>query len=243
MGCQPLWNGLVYNWLKNIQVCLLCDEPSDNPYGACEACERELPWLDEQCAVCALPLAMAGLTCAPCRRRPPAFTKVETPWHYGFPIDSLISRFKHSSQWPYGRWLAEMLGHWLLHRFNEDLPRPQWLLPVPMGRKRLRQRGFNQAEMLAGWLSSALDIPCDASLVQRPRETQAQQELGAKARRSNLQAAFALRPGACVKGLHVALVDDVLTTGATAQALATLLRGAGAARVDVYCLARTPKLE
>lgn len=243
MHCQPQELGMVYNWLKNDQVCLLCDEVSGNPYALCEACECELPWLDEQCTVCALPLAMGGFTCSPCRRRPPAFGKVETPWHYGFPIDSLITRFKHNSQWPYGRLLAELTSHWLDHRFNEGLARPALLVPVPMGRKRLRKRGFNQAEMLARWLSAALNIPCDAALIQRSRETQSQQELGAKARLSNLQQAFTLMPGADLDGLHVALVDDVLTTGATAQALALLLRDAGAAGVDVYCLARTAKPE
>ena len=243
MYCQPFVSMPVYNWLKSDQSCLLCDEASGNPYGLCEACECELPWLDEQCTVCALPLAMSGFTCAPCRRRPPAFEKVETPWHYGFPIDSLITRFKHNSQWPYGRLLAELASHWLDHRFNEGLARPQLLIPVPMGRKRLRRRGFNQAEMLARWLSKALHIDCDSTLVQRPRETQAQQELGARERLHNLQQAFSLLPDARLEGLHVALVDDVMTTGATAQALATLLREGGAARVDVYCLARTAKPE
>lgn len=243
MHCQPPATVSVYKWLKSNQVCVLCDEASGNPYALCEACECELPWLDEQCTVCALPLAMSGFTCAPCRRRPPAFEKVETPWHYGFPVDSLITRFKHNRQWPYGRLLAELTSHWLDHRFNEGLPRPQLLIPVPMGRKRLRRRGFNQAEMLARWLSKALHIDCDSTLVQRPRETQAQQELGARARLHNLQQAFSLLPDARLEGLHVALVDDVMTTGATAQALATLLRQGGAARVDVYCLARTAKPE
>src|SRR5690606_34322064 len=107
--------------------------------------------------------------------------------------------------------------------------------------RRLRQRGFNQAAMLARWLGSQLDIPCDQGLLQRTRETPAQQALGAKARQRNLRHAFSLGDGEAVKGLHLALVDDVLTTGATAQALASLLRKAGARRVDVYCLARTPK--
>ncbi|CAI3786750.1 hypothetical protein AHFPHNDE_00389 [Pseudomonas sp. MM227] len=243
MHCQPSAATKVYKWLETDQICLLCDEVSGNPYALCEACECDLPWLEEQCTVCALPLAMSGFTCAPCRRRPPAFGKVETPWHYGFPVDSLITRFKHNSQWLYGRLLAELTSHWLDHRFNEGLPRPQLLIPVPMGRKRLRRRGFNQAEMLARWLSEALHIDCDSSLVQRPRETRAQQELGAKARLHNLERAFALMPGAVLDGVHVALVDDVMTTGATAQALATLLREGGAARVDVYCLARTAKPE
>ena len=112
---------------------------------------------------------------------------------------------------------------------------------MPLANRRLRQRGFNQAAMLARWLSASLDIPCDERLLLRTQDTDAQQALNAQARQKNLRNAFALAPGAVVKGQHLALVDDVLTTGATAQALARLLMDAGAARVDVYCLARTPK--
>ncbi|MNR10113.1 DNA utilization protein GntX [compost metagenome] len=184
---------------------------------------------------------MAGLICAQCSRHPPAFQRVEAPWHYGFPVDTLITRFKHSSHWPLGRLMAELLGHWLEHCFDEGMPRPQLLLPVPMARKRLRQRGFNQAAMLADWLSASLGITRNERLLLRKRETQAQQDLDARARKRNLANAFALAGGAEVKGMHLALVDDVLTTGATANTLARLLIDAGAARVDVYCLARTPK--
>ncbi|WP_166366270.1 ComF family protein [Pseudomonas akapageensis] len=241
MRCQPPPNKLVYICTKNNQSCLLCNESTDNPYPLCVPCEAELPWLHEHCQVCALPLPFAGLTCGQCSKHPPAFERVEAPWYYGFPIDALITRFKHNSRWPFGRLLAELLGHWLEHSFDEGLPRPQRLLPVPMARKRLRQRGFNQAAMLANWLSASLDITCDEHLLLRSRETQAQQDLDALARKRNLRHAFALAPGAQVKGMHLALVDDVLTTGATADALARLLIDAGAARVDVYCLARTPK--
>lgn len=91
------------------------------------------------------------------------------------------------------------------------------------------------------WLSKRLGIALNERLLQRTRETPAQQSLDAKARRRNLQRAFALVDEGVVEGLHVAVVDDVLTTGATAQAIAALLRGAGARQVDVYCLARTAK--
>jgi ComF family protein len=112
---------------------------------------------------------------------------------------------------------------------------------VPLAARRLRQRGFNQATLLARWLSGPLDIPCEEHLLRRVQDTPAQQALDAKARRRNLRQAFALTPDARLRNRHLALVDDVLTTGATAQALAHLLLEAGAARVDVYCLARTPK--
>lgn len=241
MHCQPWLKSLVYKCTNSNQTCLLCDAPADQPYPLCTCCEIELPWLDDQCLVCALPLPMRDLTCGQCRRKRPAFARVEALWHYGFPVDALITRFKHNRQWPLGRLLAELQGHGLRHRFDQGLPRPDRLLPVPMARGRLRQRGFNQAAMLARWLSARLRIPCDGHLLLRPRETPAQQVLGAKARQRNLQEAFALAHDKGLDGLHLALVDDVVTTGATAQALASLLRKAGARRVDVYCLARTAK--
>lgn len=207
----------------------------------CVACETELPWLGDQCITCALPLAAAGLTCGECLLEPPAFEQVAVPWRYGFPVDSLITRFKHNAKWPFGHLLADVLGQYLQHRFDEGLPRPDALLPVPMTTKRSRQRGFNQAAMLARWLSQKLEMPSEENLLLRTQDTSAQQGLDAKARKRNLLQAFALTPDAVVKGRSFALVDDVLTTGATAQALARLLINAGAARVDVYCLARTPK--
>ncbi|WP_166223369.1 ComF family protein [Pseudomonas atagonensis] len=241
MRCQPRYKGEVYICLKNVHHCLLCDEPADAQTPLCMACETDLPWLGEQCLTCALPMPAPGLTCGECLLEPPAFETVAVPWMYGFPVDSLITRFKHNAKWPFGHLLADVLGQYLHHRFEEDLPRPQALLPVPLAGKRLRQRGFNQAAMLARWLSQQLDVPCEENVLRRVQDTSAQQELDAKARKRNLRSAFALEPEAQVRGRHLALVDDVLTTGATAQALARLLMAAGAARVDVYCLARTPK--
>ncbi|MFJ7797421.1 ComF family protein [Pseudomonas sp. NPDC096950] len=241
MRCQPRYEGPVYIWLKNKQPCLLCSEAADDATPICTACETELPWLGEHCQTCALPLPASGLTCGQCLQQPPAFERVAAPWSYSFPVDTLITRFKHNAKWPLGRLLGELLAQFLQHRFDEDLERPDLLIPVPLASKRLRQRGFNQAAMLARWLSANLDIPCDESLLLRIQDTSAQQELKAEARKRNLRNAFALAPGASVIGRHLALIDDVLTTGATAQTLARLLMNAGAARVDVYCLARTPK--
>ncbi|MGE8068037.1 ComF family protein [Pseudomonas sp. NPDC089569] len=241
MRCQPHQKNQVYIWLKNKQFCLLCDETADGAAPICMACETDLPWLGDHCQTCALPLPSAGLTCGQCLKQPPAFERVIAPWLYSFPVDSLITRFKHNAKWPFGHLLGELLAQALQHRFEEDLPRPELLLPVPLATRRLRQRGFNQAAMLARWLGTRLDLPCDERSLSRVQDTGAQQTLKARERRNNLRDAFALTPGASFRGRRLALVDDVLTTGSTAQALARLLMNAGAARVDVYCLARTPK--
>ncbi|WP_053131045.1 ComF family protein [Pseudomonas sp. MIACH] len=242
MHCQPRYKHEVYIWLKNNQPCLICDERTGTADFICNACEIELPWLMEHCTVCALPLPMDGLVCGECQKHPPAFKQVIAPWAYSFPVDTLISRFKHQARWPLGHLLGHLLGQHLQHRFdNAELTRPDCLLPVPMARKRLRERGYNQALMLARWLSADLSIEYDEHLLLRPHETVAQQHLDAKTRKRNLLGAFALAGDAQVQDRHFALVDDVLTTGATAHSLARLLMNAGARQVDVYCLARTPK--
>jgi ComF family protein len=188
-----------------------------------------------------VPLPTHGLVCGECQKRPPSYDHVEVPWRFTFPVDALITRFKHQARWPFGRLLGERLGLHLQHAFTDGLPQPDLLVPVPLARRRLRQRGFNQAQMLAQWLGGALKLPVDEHLLERVVDTPPQQQLDAATRRRNLRQAFCLAPGTVIKGRHLALIDDVLTTGATAEALARLLKRAGAVRVDVYCLARTPK--
>ncbi|MGY4533647.1 ComF family protein [Pseudomonas sp. TE3786] len=241
MRCQPDRWIQVYNWLNINQSCLLCDQPTANPRPICRPCEAELPWLEAHCRICALPLPVEGQICGECQITPPHFDQVQAPWHYGFPIDTLITRFKHHGKWPLGRLLGELLSHHLQNAFAQGLARHELLLPVPLGKQRLRQRGFNQAGMLADWLGSPLQLAVNPRLLYRERETSAQQDLDAAARQRNLRRAFALRDPNLVAGRHLALVDDVLTTGATANSLARLLKKAGARRVDIYCLARTPK--
>lgn len=227
--------------LRGIPDCLLCNGAGDGSLPICHACENELPWLGAHCEICAVPLPDRGLVCGQCLRRPPAFARVEAPWRYGFPVDGLITRFKHQARWPLGRLLADLLAQHLQHAYSEGLPKPDLLLPVPLSRKRLRERSFNQAEMLSDWLAHSLNLAHDTRWLLRPQDTAHQQDLDAIARQRNLRRAFALSSRAQVQGRHLALVDDVLTTGATAEAIARLLRKAGAERVDIYCLARTPK--
>ncbi|WP_440468024.1 ComF family protein [Pseudomonas sp. YH-1] len=234
---RPAW------WRPRVQ-CLLCGGAAEQAaLPLCAGCDDDLPWLAGHCAICALPLPVSGLTCGQCLRRAPAFHRVEAPLRYGFPVDALVTRFKHQADAPLGRLLGQLLERHLLHAYEEGLLRPDRLIPVPLSRRREQQRGFNQAQLLAQWLATPLGMPVDNRLVRRTQDTPAQQGLDAATRKRNLRSAFALAADAQVEGLHLALVDDVLTTGATAERIARLLRRAGARRVDVYCLARTPAPE
>lgn len=241
MSCQPNLLAKVYHWLKNKQNCLLCDEPSLRLIALCEACEAELPWLGWQCSQCALPMPDQQSLCADCTYNPPVFDQVITPLKFTFPVDSLISRFKYRQHWPYGQLLSTLLAQHLSYYFAEGGTRPDLLLAVPLAKRRQRQRGYNQAQMICDWLSKSLQLDNPQRLLLRSRETISQQGLSAKARRDNLHNAFTLSQPEQVRGQHIALVDDVLTTGTTCSTISALLLKQGAARVDVYCLARTDK--
>ena len=241
MACQPRILNKVYYWLKNNQTCLLCDMPSRRLIAICEDCETELPWLNRHCQQCALPMPDQQALCADCTHNPPLFSKVITPFEFTFPIDTLISRYKYQQNWPYGRLLSTLLAQNLQYYFDEGGQRPDLMLAVPLAKRRQRKRGYNQAQMICDWLSKTLSLDNPKQLLRRTRETISQQGLNAKQRRENLHNAFELTEPEQVKGQHIILVDDVLTTGTTCSIISALLLKHGAARVDVYCLARTGK--
>lgn len=210
--------------------CLLCAGPGDG-MDLCAACRAELPVNAICCAHCALPLAYPAARCGACLRRAPAWDGAWAPYRYGWPLDRLESRFKFSAALAAGRVLGEL---WAGHA----LPvRPDCIVPVPLHRARLRARGYNQALELARVLARRHHLPLRRDLLQRARATAAQTELDAAARRRNVRGVFALRDGVN-RPAHVALVDDVMTTGATLSECARILKRAGVARVEAWALAR-----
>jgi ComF family protein len=212
------------------QDCVLCLAPSHD--ALCAPCAAALPWIAEACAVCALPLPGGGGTCGACAVRPPAFDAALACFEYRFPLDRLVQRFKFAGDLATGRWLAAAMAR-RLGGAKADL-----VVVPPLSLARLRSRGFNQALELARPVARALAISCSGSALVRVRETQPQPGLHREERARNLRDAF--RCDALVEGLDVAIVDDVLTTGATGQELARVLKQAGAARVSLWALARTP---
>ncbi|MHA6206288.1 ComF family protein [Dyella soli] len=216
--------------------CLLCGGPGTDGIDLCRACAAEVPRNRSCCARCALPLAAPAALCGQCQRRPPPWDAACVPFRYAWPLDRLESRFKFGADLAAGRVLSAL---WL--REMPDVARPQLILPVPLHRSRLRQRGYNQARELARPLAGALALPLRHDLLERTRPTHAQTELDAIARRRNVRAAFVARADVTWPA-HVALFDDVMTTGATLAECARALRQAGVQRVDVWALARAPFL-
>lgn len=157
------------------------------------------------------------------------------PYLYRPPADFMIRRLKYADEIKYGRLIGELLCEAVLQRSSTL---PDCLLPVPLHNERYRQRGFNQAQMIANELSSRLELPVDNSSATRVVASVQQAALGARDRRQNMRRAFTVAEA--VAGKSVAIVDDVYTTGATCSALARALRSAGAQRVEVWAFARTP---
>nr|WP_231701673.1 ComF family protein [Halopseudomonas salegens] len=223
--------------------CQLCLGPSDSHSDICSACQAELPWLGSHCAQCALPLhdTSPGTLCGQCLQQPPAFRQVIAPFTYRFPLDSLIPAFKYHNQLASGRLLVPALIQAIQHHHNEyDQALPERLLPMPLHRQRQAQRGYNQAFELARPVARALGIQLDRHSLLRRQSTPAQQGLSANERRRNLQDAFHCPQPEQIHGLHLAVLDDVVTTGATANEVSRTLLKAGAASISIWALARTP---
>ena len=220
-------------WLLPLR-CLLCGAPGANGADLCAGCASELPRNVSCCARCALPLALPAALCGECQRRLPPWDAAWAPFRYAWPLDRLESRFKFGRDLAAGRVLA---AQWQTQPRTLELP--ALILPVPLHQGRLRQRGYNQALELAAPLAKAFGVLIRPDLLQRIRATPAQTELDAVTRRRNLRGAFALREGATLPA-HVAIVDDVMTTGATLAECARVLRRAGVQRIDVWALARAP---
>ncbi|MBD2857995.1 ComF family protein [Spongiibacter sp. KMU-158] len=219
--------------------CLLCQQATKTARDLCPACAESLPWLKRHCQRCALPLAdtETASLCGKCLQQPPQFHRCLAAWEYQFPLDHVIGRFKYQGHQPSGRVLAEC---WLDRCGTKAVnSAPDLLLPVPLHWRRRWQRGFNQSQILAEYWSKALNIPISNAL-KRHRHTPAQQQLNAAQRQRNLKHAFSLKNGIALCGKHLVLVDDVLTTGSTANTLTKLLLEQGAKCVDIWCLARTP---
>ncbi|MFC3716127.1 double zinc ribbon domain-containing protein [Luteimonas soli] len=219
--------------------CLACGEAGRPGRDLCTACAASLPWNRHACAHCAIPLPAvadhgAPQACGACLRKPPPVQATNAAFVYAAPLDRLLPRFKFHHDLAAGRLLSQLMA-----QAFADAERPQALLAVPLHRARLRARGYDQALELARPLARTLRIPLLPDTLRRTRATAPQSRLDAAHRKRNLRGAFTVAPGTRLPG-HVALLDDVMTTGATLHAAAIALRRAGVVRVDAWVCARVP---
>lgn len=219
------------------QSCVLCAAAAGGAL-ICGACERGLPRQRAACPRCALP-SPDGAICMACVRAPPPFDAALAAWIYAWPIDRLLQQLKYGGRLA----LAEPFAHALARACREargsGASQPAWpdmLVAIPLAPARQRSRGFNQAQEIARRLAAELGLPIAHGL-ERVRDAPPQATQGLRSRHGSVKGAFIAQR--CLAGVSVAIVDDVMTTGATLAAAAEALRAAGARRVEAWAVART----
>ena len=220
--------------------CALCGKPS-GPVVVCPACRAaHLDLSALRCPRCANLVDKPRLLCGQCISTGRSFDAALAATDYVAPMDGLVLQLKFSARLALAPWMAAMLRDALLVR--PDFRLPNLLCPVPLGALRLRERGFNQALEIARPLAAGLGIPLEAGLAIRARETAAQSSLAHGRRAENIRQAFVVHPlhVARLRGLHIGIVDDVMSSGHTLGELAALFKRCGAERVSVFVFARTP---
>lgn len=221
--------------------CLLCGHAGQRcgheAVDLCEFCQGRLPFNATACRCCALPLPQGSAyrtICGRCQNKPPAYDTSLSVFRYEQPAVWLVQQLKFNDRLSHARLLGNMLAEEVM---NCNVL-PQCIIPVPLHSKRLRQRGFNQSVELAKPVAQKAGLPLEHGLVKRVRATESQTGLDAKQRRKNIKQAFEVV--SAVAYSHVAIVDDVVTTGSTVNEIARVLKKAGVKRVDVWSIARAP---
>ena len=240
-GCQPDQGKVVYDWKQRLQSllfpvhCRLCAVRTGTTVSLCPACAADLPWLESACRQCGCPLSAGNnrLLCGACQQRPPHFDVTTAVLQYRPPVDYLVQRLKFSGELAIAPLLSGLLAT-RLRAWHTVLP--DLVVPVPLHPSRLRERGFNQATEIARQLGRELQLPVNHRLCKRTRKTETQSLLPVKIRHWNVRNAFTITGE--ITERHVAIVDDVMTTGHTVNELARVLKRAGAEQVEVWVIAR-----
>lgn len=222
-------------WLWSAN-CLLCHAPLPAGKDVCAACERSLPRLQWPCPRCAAAGAVvetSNAACGACQKQTPAYAYARAVFRYAPPVDRLVQHLKYHQRLE----LSRVLGNFLTeHVRGLDDPLPDVLVPVPLHASRLRDRGYNQSLEIARLAARELRIPLDWRGARRIRPTAPQTELPRDQRRNNVRGAF--QASSAFDGQRVAIVDDVMTSGHTVNALAESLLRSGAREVRVWVVAR-----
>ena len=220
-------------WLRAAlpQACALCAAPSGSIL-VCAACAADMPRIAAPCPRCALP-TFTGEICGACLASPPAHDATIAAWRYAFPADRLLQAFKYGGRLELAEPLAQALAEAVVARRS---PLPERLVALPLSARRQRIRGFNQAQEIARRVGACLGIPLEAGLV-RVVDAPPQAGLARMARARNVRGAFTMAPRCDARTF--AIIDDVMTTGATLAGAAAALRAAGATRVEAWVVART----
>ena len=204
----------------------------------CGSCFQQLPWLHNVCHQCAQPLldvTNPQALCGACLLQAPYYDNTVGLFYYQSPLDQLIGKIKFHQQLQFAQLLGELLADRVVEYYHKDA-KPDCIIPVPLHKQRLRERGYNQAVELARPAAKKLALPLLLHNCQRLLCTPPQSSLPARLRHRNVRNAFIAKP---MSVQHVAIIDDVVTTGSTVNELSRALKQQGIKRVDVWCCART----
>ena len=218
--------------------CVLCrSNPTQGHASLCASCNGILPRLNKTCHRCARPLdaSVKSSLCGQCLTSPPPYDRIITPFAYQAPIKTFIHALKFQKKLSYAPLLVELMDPTLQHAYREH-NWPEALLPIPLHATRLRQRGFNQALEIALACAKIYNIPVLKHQAIRIKNTLPQAQTPAALRRKNLKDAFKIKP---LPHRHIAIIDDVVTTGHTVCEYSRYLRRLGVEVIDVWCSART----
>lgn len=235
---KALWFGLFP------AQCQLCGQPADQRLDVCRGCRADLTRLTSGCIRCAESMPSSNSLCGRCQQKLPVFDSVFAPFIYTQPITRLVTSFKYQRQTSAGHSLGVLLAEAAIKAHHETkLELPDCLIPIPLHPWRQLWRGFNQSSVLArdiarGFKSSNIDLPVDDHLLQRTRRTKSQSGLSLVERRKNLKGAFRVNVD---PPKHVALIDDVMTSGSTVNECARILKQAGCETVQVWVVARAER--
>lgn len=231
------WKNIISHSLN--RICPLCQLPMDNPDQY--LCSHCLHWFHPipRCNRCGLPLKTATSRCGHCLISPPPWHTLTCVGDYSFPLNHYIYQIKHNRQFDLLAPLARLLYQQIEQRIEQDTSiQPDCITYVPLHWRRFLIRGFNQSERLAFYLAQQQNTPLK-SLFKKHQYTKPQQQLNRIQRLSNLNQTFSLKENP--KKKHIAIVDDVVTTGATLSALCEKLLELGVETIDIYCICRTPE--
>lgn len=217
--------------------CVICRLPSKNHLDLCLQCEQDLPYAKKSCTLCGTKLVEEENTkvCGSCLTNPPPWHQLKSLLYYQPPIDRLITGLKFHDKLIYANLLGRLFGAKLQQEYSHT--KPEAIIPVPLHPLRLQERGFNQALELARPIAKILGVKIDYNYCKRIKYTEPQSNLSANKRINNTKKSFAVPKKAAYQ--HVAILDDVITTGSTMQELCKTIRKAGVKKIDVWCLAKT----
>ncbi len=208
--------------------------------ACCDGCRSDLPWITNPCRRCGIPLPREHPRgdCADCRISTGAGFRMLSALIYEYPVNRIIAGAKFRQRLDFAALLGDLLGDYLCGPAGlSAAERPDLIVPVPLHRRRLATRGFNQAAEIAAPVGRRLELPLRADACSRLRHTIEQRSLTGRARRRNLVGAFEVQCD--LTGLRVAIVDDVFTTGTTARAVAAAIMQSGAHEAQIWTVART----